>query len=584
MGRKVYKARTDYFEIPEQGASAGYIYLMYTDKAKSNLCYVGQSTANGISRLKDHFTNTYTESGSSKDPSTQIIRQWPLKFINFDCYFSKGGRYYGFSREVYVEFFSKFRKKGGARIDPKDSATAIKQSGSLIKIKLEYLKNDDGSDYYVTVGDLLNVAEILWACKMRLLGYQMTNNDMGGQQIVWEYQDLNGQWIPITANVTTIDQFIKIILSTNLSEIDKQMLLSVKNKIDPLLEKMLDENLADILTYAIIDTIKNCKNLMSKESSIYLRDVVKNVIVEMFSGGRKKRLKELSGKTMQAFEKFKQDLNAVLTPDEKMYVGLIDIEEQIAIEQPIIEDFMNSLISDIAGKLTTSFLQLKKNLTKVSELDWKFYIKDHLISVKGKNGVNKESDIRKSFTASIEQYLRLPTVQNLSNTGTLLSGDFPIPDAIITDEEKWNWTVERFDIIMRRVIDSNKSLIGLASAPDAASHFFLYDDEHALLSSTKVKTSTDTLSYQVRKEYFKWLSPLNRILVEWRDFFSTLYALGDARWDTEETSDGQIAILKESYKVEGVSEDPVKIGFFLKEPGTFFTHTDKNMSVKTVTF
>lgn len=214
------------------------------------------------------------------------------------------------------------------------------------------------------------------------------------------------------------------------------MLLSVKNKIDPLLEKMLDENLADILTYAIIDTIKNCKNLMSKESSIYLRDVVKNVIVEMFSGGRKKRLKELSGKTMQAFEKFKQDLNAVLTPDEKMYVGLIDIEEQIAIEQPIIEDFMNSLISDIAGKLTTSFLQLKKNLTKVSELDWKFYIKDHLISVKGKNGVNKESDIRKSFTASIEQYLRLPTVQNLSNTGTLLSGDFPIPDAKITDEEK----------------------------------------------------------------------------------------------------------------------------------------------------
>jgi len=580
--KKVYKARTDYFKLPEQGAGTGYIYLMYTDRAKSNLCYVGQSTANGISRLKDHFTNTYTESGNS-DPSTQIIRQWPLKFINFDCYFSNGSQYYGFSRETYVEFFSKFRKKGGARIDPKDAATTIKESVSLIKINLDYLKDKNGNDYYVTVGDLLNVAEILWACKMRLLGYQMTNKDMGGQQMVWEYQDLNGQWIPITANVTNIDQFIKIILSTNLSDIDKKMLLSVKNKIDPLLEKMLDENLADILTYAIIDTIKNCKNLMSEESSIYLRDVVKNVIVAMFSGGRK-RLKKLSGKTMQAFERFKQDLNAVLTPDEKMYVGLIDIEEQVAIEQPIIEDFMNSLILDIAGKLTTSFLQLDKTLTKVSELDWKFYIKDHLISVKGKNGANKEGNIRKSFTASIEQYLRLPTVEDLSNTGNLLSGGFPTPDATISNEEKWNWTVERFDIIMRRVLDSDKSLVGLATAPDAASHFFLYDDEHALLSSSKVKTSTDTLSYQVRKEYFKWLSPLNRILTEWRDFFSTLYALGDARWDTEETSDGQIAILKEKYKVEGVSEDPVKIGFFLKEPGTFFTHTDKNMSVKTVTF
>jgi len=582
MARKKYKARTDFFEIPEQGTGVGYIYLMYTDRAKSNLCYVGQSTANGISRLKKHFTNTYTESGSS-DPSTQIIRQWPLKFINFDCYFCKGGRYYGFSREAYVEFFSKFRKKGGARINPEHSATTIKESVSLIKIKLDYLKDKNGNDYYVTTGDLLNVAEILWACKMRLLGYQMLNQDMGGQQNVWEYQDLNGQWIPITAITTNIDQFIKIILSTNLSDIDRKMLLSVKNKIDPLLEKMLDENLADILTYAIIDTIKNCKNLMSEESSIYLRDVVKNVIVAMFSGGRK-RLKKLSGKTMQAFEKFKQDLNAVLTPDEKMYVGLIDIEEQVAIEQPIIEDFMNSLILDIAGKLTTSFLQLNKNLTKISELDWKFYIKDHLISVKGKNGVNKENNIRKSFTASIEQYLKLPTVEDLSNTGNLLSGGFPVPDATITNEEKWNWTIERFDIIIKDVLDSNKSLVGLATAPDAASHFFLYDDEHALLSSSKLKTSTDTLSYQVRKEYFKWLSPLNRILTEWRDFFSTLYALGDARWDTEETSDGQIAILKEKYKVEGVSEDPVKIGFFLKEPGTFFTHTDKNMSVKTVTF
>jgi hypothetical protein len=44
----------------------------------------------------------------------------------------------------------------------------------------------------ITLGEMLDAAEILWTCKMRLLGYTVLNEDMGGQTSTWQYLDVNG--------------------------------------------------------------------------------------------------------------------------------------------------------------------------------------------------------------------------------------------------------------------------------------------------------------------------------------------------------------------------------------------------------
>ena len=68
-----------------------------------------------------------------------------------------------FELNKYVEFFSKFRKRGGARVDSDKVSGKLRDdsSASNINITLDYLQNKSGGTYSVTAGDLLDVAEIL---------------------------------------------------------------------------------------------------------------------------------------------------------------------------------------------------------------------------------------------------------------------------------------------------------------------------------------------------------------------------------------------------------------------------------------
>ena len=562
----------------------GYIYLIYTNANKKQ-CYVGQSAKRDFSRLEEHMDNTYTNTGlKSKDASIPLFQQWPLKFLTFDCYFCEGNSYFGFSKRTFVEFFSKFRKKGGKRINPTNLTTNIRNTQSGIGINFDYI--EDYEQNVVTIGDLLDAAEILWTCKMKLLGYEMLNKDMGGQQLVWEYQDINGDWIPITANITSVDQIIKILTSSYLSSADRQTLSSIKQKLDIGLEKMLDKNLADILVYGIKDTLQKCKNF-HQEGRIHLRKVVKDVIVRILSGKMKKNLKGLSIDGEKAITEFRQYLSRVLTPYEKTFLGFIDIEEEIVVKDNIVDEFLGFLVEDIAGKLATSYVGTNKVLTEENEIKLFFYIKDELLSVKGKNGEIMKQHGKKAFTVSIDQYFSIPSIDNANSSLSYLLRVVAPPSYTVPEEEKINWTIRRFELILNRVRDSKKGLWTIANSPIAPSQFTLSDNIHdgniAVLINKKSPNDTDTLSFKVRQEYFKWLSPLNAIILNWHNFFSNFYTMGDNRWSL--TNDGNIAFLSEPVHIEGLAADPVYVGFTLSEGGQpFFTQSSLNYSKRYVIY
>jgi len=576
-------ARRQKFDVKLPSTQA-YIYIMFVPKSQKKKCYVGQSAAANFSRLKTHFDNTYNN--RTEDKSTELIREWPLKYIDFYCYFGteNGSTYFGIPKEVFIEFFHKFRPVGGQRISNDDKVSAeIRKTSSGITINLDFL-DDEEEIWTPSVGDILNAAEILWSCKMQMLGYEMLNADMGGQQIVWEYQDLNGDWIPITANKTTISQFTKILISSFLDNNTRALLSSLKNKIDPLIEEMLNENFADLMSYSIVHTLTNTQNLMSKDSTVDLRKTIIRVITAIFNGTAK-QYKVFNSDLYKAFPNFIRKLIDTLTPEERQLLGDVDIAENVIVDSPIITNLVDSLVQDLAGKLTTSLLKLDKKLFKNSIIDWTFYVKNNIISVRGKNGYNEKNDIQQSFTASVEQMINPKfgfTIE--SNIGSLLRSGISHPDYILPDEIKWNWTVNRFNKIISRVKDETKGLVAISNNPKQASELALLDGNYALLPKKTAEEREDTLSARVRKEYMNYLSVNNLIISKWRTFFSNLYSAGDSRWEVTTIEEGDIAFLKNDTIIKQISVDPVKIGFFIDDKSTFFISGSNSLKKAYVIF
>ena len=527
----------------------GYIYVMTVPRAQNKLCYIGQTAVNDTQRLRQHFDAAYARSGKT-DPAIDMIRKWPLKYIFFDSYIFNSGEnsYYGFSKEVMTSFFATFRPVGGKLIDPNTPSGWVRQHKSGLVLNFGFQE----TSYEPTIGDLLDAAEILWQCRMSLLGYKLSNQGMGGQQTGWIYRDSTGNWVPIKMTTTNTQQVLSILIYNTLNASDKIILTNLKQKVDKILETVLNDNLAKILSGSIQTAIKNTKNL--KNSRIDLRSITLNTIAKVLSG-QAKLGKNYDPSLNQVYPQITKMLNG-LTPREKELLGNIDINQELIMSSDIILGILEKIIADIARKLTTSYLH-----------DFTFYINGIKMSVKGTNGQFQTAGTYQQFTVSVEQLLTNPTTTNESNVLSELY-NYPRPDWILTEQVKWNWTLQRFNAMLRRIMQPEKGIKTLINSPNPKDVFNLVGDDYAVL---KEQRQDDTLSARMRKEYLRYLSPRNSIITHWKTFFSNLYSLGDNRWELKVVEDGDIAVLKDAIMIDGLAEDPVKVGFYVEDPESFIT-------------
>jgi hypothetical protein len=63
--------RLQKIEIP---SVTGYIYIMSVPDSDRKMCYVGQSAAQGLKRLEQHYKFAFKKGGEKKDSSVEIIR------------------------------------------------------------------------------------------------------------------------------------------------------------------------------------------------------------------------------------------------------------------------------------------------------------------------------------------------------------------------------------------------------------------------------------------------------------------------------------------------------------------------------
>lgn len=122
--------------------------------------------------------------------------------------------------------------------------------------------------------------------------------------------------------------------------------------------------------------------------------------------------------------------------------------------------------------------------------------------------------------------------------------------------------------MLRRIMQPEKGIKTLINSPNPQDVFSLVGDDYAVL---KEQRQDDTLSARMRKEYLRYLSPRNNIITHWKIFFSNLYSLGDNRWELKVVEDGDIAVLKDAIMIEGLADDPVKVGFYVEDPESFIT-------------
>ena len=64
-----------------------------------------------------------------------------------------------------------------------------------------------------------------------------------------------------------------------------------------------------------------------------------------------------------------------------------------------------------------------------------------------------------------------------------------------------------------------------------------------------------------------------------------MWAVGDDRWAIKTINEGNVAYLQDiDMPIEGLTEDPVLIGFFIEDPNSFFTKGSTSVNKKYVLF
>lgn len=161
-----------------------YIYKIKCNS--TNQVYIGQSAQKygSDTRLKEHFYKVFA---GKKDEAVDVIKNHLLSDITVYIY---PGPLYGLSEQVYLDF-NKFFIPSGKRLERTTVKTEASKTTLIWKDVMEPLTANQREMSQKTIGDILDIAEILHIFHAIHVGEKVVNTEMGGQRTAWSLRGSN---------------------------------------------------------------------------------------------------------------------------------------------------------------------------------------------------------------------------------------------------------------------------------------------------------------------------------------------------------------------------------------------------------
>lgn len=155
-----------------------YIYKIKCNS--TNQVYIGQSAQKygSDTRLKEHFYKVFA---GKKDEAADVIKNQLLSDITVYVY---PGPLYGLSEQVYLDF-NKFFVPSGKRLERTTVKTEASKTTLIWKDVMGPLTAGQQEMSQKTIGDILDIAEILHIFHAIQIGEKVVNTEMGGQRTAW---------------------------------------------------------------------------------------------------------------------------------------------------------------------------------------------------------------------------------------------------------------------------------------------------------------------------------------------------------------------------------------------------------------